>query len=192
MKLVLASSSPYRKAQLATLHLPFESTSPAIDESPLPNEAPETVAIRLAVTKARAVCQMHPGSLIIGSDQVACSEGILLGKPGTRDKAVAQLRWLQGKQVMFYSAIALLNSENGDLQQHTTKTLVHYKALTDNEIDCYLDYDKPYDCAGSFKIESLGIALLSSVESNDPTALVGLPLIALTAMLVNAGMNPLR
>jgi septum formation protein len=192
MQLVLASSSPYRKKQLATLGLSFICANPDIDESAKIDETPDKLALRLAVQKAQAVSSLHPTAIIIGSDQVACFEDKLIGKPGNKNAAVEQLRALSGKKVFFYSAIALLNTNNNTLQQHITETVVCYRTLSEQQISYYLECDEPFDCAGSFKCESLGIAILESVTSNDPSALIGLPLIALTEMLFRAGLSPLE
>ena len=192
IQLVLASSSPYRKKQLATLGLPFICVNPDVDESVNTDETADKLALRLAVQKAQAVSSLHQEAIIIGSDQVACFEGKMIGKPGNKDAAKEQLIWLSGKKVFFYSAIALLNTHNNTLQQHITETVVCYRTLSEPQIAYYLEYDQPFDCAGSFKCESLGIAILKSVTSNDPSALIGLPLIALTEMLFRAGLSPLE
>ena len=189
MNVVLASSSTYRKAQLATLKIPFEYCSPDIDESAQLHEAADALAVRLAVLKAQAVGKRHPQALILGGDQTAYCEGTLLGKPGDYDHAKLQRQWLRGKKVVFYSALALLNTVDGALQTHMTETTAHYRLLSDAQIEYYLHHDQPFDCAGSFKSEALGIAILSSVTSNDPSALIGLPLIALTRMLHEAGLD---
>lgn len=192
MQIVLASSSSYRKKQLQTLGLDFICASPDIDESRHDNESARKLALRLAVEKARIVGKKYPAALVIGSDQtVACVEQIL-GKPGSFAAAVNQLQQLRGKQATFYSAIVLLNTVDNTLQQDVIETTVRYRQLTDEQITAYLERDKPFDCAGSFKSEALGIAILESVQSNDPTALIGLPLIALTRMLDLAGIDVLQ
>lgn len=192
MKIVLASSSAYRKSQLATLGIPFECISPEIDETPIPDEQPASLASRLARQKALTIShKMTVPTLVIGSDQTACCDGKLFGKPGTYQKAFEQLAWLSGKKATFYSAVALHDSRNNDLHHQVTETIVHYRKLSALQIEHYLATDKPFDCAGSFKCESLGIAILASVCSNDPSALVGLPLIALTTMLAEAGLDVL-
>lgn len=196
MQIVLASSSAYRKTQLQTLGLPFSCTRPDIDESRQDNENASAMALRLAAGKARAVAAQYPDALIIGSDQTVAFGDQILGKPGSFDAAVRQLQLLRGQTVIFYSAVALLDSrsnvmQQNALQQQVTETVVRYRQLSDAQITHYLERDKPFDCAGSFKSEALGIAILESVRSDDPTALVGLPLIALTTMLIRAGAAPL-
>lgn len=191
MPLVLASSSRYRHAQLQTLGIPFICAAPAIDESPGAHESASQLAARLAVEKARALSDRFPDSQIIGCDQTVAFGERILGKPGSIDAAVAQLQQLRGKTVIFHSAIALLNTVDGSVQQQVIDTTVRYRLLSDAQIHAYLERDRPFDCAGSFKSESLGIAILDSVNSDDPTALVGLPLIALTRMLANTGIDVL-
>ncbi len=191
MPLVLASSSRYRQAQLQTLGVRFICATPAIDESRRTQENARQLAARLAVEKARAVSNRFPGSQIIGCDQTLAFGERILGKPGSFAAAVAQLQQLRGETVVFHSAIALLNTVDGSLQQQVIDTAVRYRRLSDAQITHYLERDNPLDCAGSFKSESLGIAILDSVSSEDPTALVGLPLIALTQMLANAGVDVL-
>lgn len=191
MQIVLASSSAYRKTQLETLGLPFSCARPDIDESRLDNENASTMALRLAAEKARAVAAQHPAALIIGSDQTVAFGEQILGKPGSFDAAVRQLQLLRGQTVIFYSAVTLLDSRSNAIQQQVIETAVRYRELSDAQLIHYLERDKPFDCAGSFKSEALGIAILESVRSDDPTALVGLPLIALTTMLANAGTAPL-
>lgn len=192
-RLILASSSPYRRALLERLRVPFDVAVPALDESPLPGEAPAATALRLAEAKARAVASRAAepdGSrdlLVIGSDQVATFDGNQIGKPGTHDKALAQLQAMRGRVVEFHSALCLFDSARGVAQTDDIVTRVRFRNLTDTELDTYLRAEEPYDVAGSAKSEGLGIALLESVESDDPTALVGLPLIALTRMLRAAG-----
>lgn len=191
MQLVLASSSAYRKKQLETLGLPFSCVKPDIDESRINNENAHDMALRLAEEKARAVTKKIPNSLIIGSDQTVAFSEQILGKPGSFDAAIKQLQLLRGQTVIFYSAVALINTANDSVQKQVIETQVRYRHLSDVQIVAYLERDKPFDCAGSFKSEALGIAILESVRSDDPTALVGLPLIALTTMLRNAGLAPL-
>ncbi len=191
MQLVLASSSAYRKKQLETLGLPFSCVKPDIDESRINNENAHDMALRLAEEKARAVTKKIPNSLIIGSDQTVAFGEQILGKPGSFDAAIKQLQLLRGQTVIFYSAVALINTANDSVQKQVIETQVRYRHLSDVQIVAYLERDKPFDCAGSFKSEALGIAILESVRSDDPTALVGLPLIALTTMLRNAGLAPL-
>jgi septum formation protein len=189
-RLILASSSRYRQELLSRLRLPFEVVVPNIDETPRHGEAPETTALRLAEAKAQAVAALHPGTLIIGSDQVATMDGLQIGKPGTHDKALGQLKMMCGRRVVFHTALCLLDSRSDAalaLQIDNVQTFVTFRDLPDNELDAYLRIEQPYDCAGSAKNEGLGIALIEKIESNDPTALTGLPLISLTGMLRNAG-----
>lgn len=184
-RIVLASSSPYRRDLLARLGLPFEVRVPAVDEAALPGEAARETALRLAQAKARAVAPDCPGSLIIGSDQVAVLDGMALGKPGTHANAVAQLKSMRGKRAVFHTALALFNTATGALQSAEVPTTVRFRSYDDSEIERYLVSERPYDCAGSARIEGIGIALVAAVESTDPSALIGLPLIALTTMLRN-------
>ncbi|TWG85476.1 septum formation protein [Cupriavidus gilardii J11] len=185
--LILASSSRYRRELLERLRIPFEVAVPDIDETPLPAEAPEQTALRLARGKADAIAARHPGALVIGSDQVATLDGVQVGKPGSHDKALAQLRWMRGRTVVFHSALCLLDSRSGEAQLRDVLTQATFRELDDAELETYLRLEQPYDVAGSAKSEGLGIALLERVESDDPTALIGLPLIALTTMLRRAG-----
>ena len=189
--LVLASTSPYRRELLSRLGLPFSVASPDTDESPRPGEAAEALALRLAEAKARAVAPAYPQALIIGSDQVAIANGKIYGKPGTHERAVAQLQELSGQSVNFYTALCLYDSRNGSRQICGVPTQVKFRSLSNSEIEHYLAREPAYNCAGSAKSEGLGIALLDSLSGDDPNALVGLPLIALCAMLRQAGMNPL-
>lgn len=189
--LVLASTSPYRRELLSRLGLPFSVASPDTDESPLPGETAEALALRLAEAKARAVAPAYPQALIIGSDQVAIANGKIYGKPGTHERAVAQLQELSGQSVNFYTALCLYDSRNDSRQICGVPTQVKFRSLSNSEIENYLAREPAYNCAGSAKSEGLGIALLDSLSGDDPNALVGLPLIALCAMLRQAGMNPL-
>jgi septum formation protein len=191
MQIVLASSSAYRKQQLETLGVPFVCARPDIDESRQDNEDASTMALRLAAGKARAVATQYPDALIIGSDQTVAFGEQILGKPGSFDAAVRQLQQLRGQTVIFHSAVALINTSDDSVQQQVIETTVRYRQLSDAQITRYLERDKPFDCAGSFKSEALGIAILASVRSDDPSALVGLPLIALTTMLNHVGAAPL-
>lgn len=191
LPLVLASTSSYRRELLTRLQIPFAVIAPQIDETPLPEEAPQATALRLSQLKARAAQADYPRALIIGSDQVATLEGHRIGKPGTHDKAFEQLRRMRGKSVVFHSALALFNSASGHLQTACVATTVHYRDLTDAQIECYLNKDVPYDCAGSARIERLGIALIEKLEETDPSALIGLPLIALIRMLAAEGLDVL-
>lgn len=190
--LLLASSSPYRRELLARLGLPFESASPDIDETPTPGEPAEELATRLAQHKAQALAEQYPEHWIIGSDQVAClPDGTLLNKPGTHGQAVQQLSRSSGHTVLFLTGLTLLDSRSGAAQTHCERFSVHFRDLTPAEIEAYLHIEQPYDCAGSFRMEGLGITLFSRMEGSDPNSLIGLPLIALTDMLRNWGRNPL-
>ena len=191
MKLVLASTSRYRLELLSRLHLPFEVLAPDVDETPLPDESPSATALRLSVLKAQAAAGAYPDALIIGSDQVLMLDSEQLGKPGSYDKAFAQLKKMQGRAMVFHTALTLLNSGTGRAQTRDVPTVVHIRPLTDTQIEAYLKKETPYDCAGSAKSESLGIALMTRMDSPDPTALIGLPLMALTEMLMNEGVDVL-
>jgi septum formation protein len=186
--LVLASTSRYRRMLLERLRLPFAVVAPDADETPREGEAPAATAFRLAEAKARSVAAAHPGALIIGSDQVADLEGQAVGKPGTHDAAMAQLRRLSGQTVVFHTGLALFDSRNGACQTAMVDVRSVFRHLSAAEIDAYLRREQPYDCAGSVRSESLGIALFERIESDDPTALIGLPLIRLTSMLRAAGI----
>lgn len=185
--LILGSSSPYRRELLARLRIPFDVAVPDIDETPLAGEAPEATALGLSRRKADAIAARHPGALVIGSDQVCMLDGAQIGKPGSHEKALAQLQQMRGRTVTFHSALCLLDSRTGEAQLADVQTRATFRDLPDAELDAYLRLETPYDCAGSAKAEGLGIALLARVESDDPTALIGLPLIALTGMLRAAG-----
>ena len=187
--LVLASASPYRHELLARLHLPFEVTAPDIDETPLNGETPQALALRLACAKARAVRHAWPDALIIGSDQVAVSGNALLNKPGNFKNAVAQLKLMRGTAVHFFTALCLLNARTGREQTALIPVTVHMREYDDEQIKRYLRTEEPYDCAGSARIEGLGITLVAKIEGDDPHALIGLPLIALCDMLQNEGLN---
>lgn len=186
--LILASTSPYRRELLHRLGLPFEVASPQTDESRWPGESPEAMALRLSEAKARAVAVAHPDALIIGSDQVATVDGLIYGKPGSHERAVDQLRVLSGKTVNFYTGLCLYNARTGVVEVCGVPTLVTFRNLTDEEIERYLRREPAYDCAGSARSEGLGIALLSRIAGDDPNALVGLPLIALCALLRRQGV----
>lgn len=188
MKLVLASTSAYRRELLTRFGLPFEIARPDIDESPLPDEAPRATAERLAIEKAKAVAAQFSDALIIGSDQVASMGSQRFGKPGTVDRAVAQLRSMSGQTVIFDTALALINTRSGRIQVEVIPTEVRFRALSDDEIVRYVERERPLDCAGSAKSEGLGITLLDALRGDDPNALVGLPLIALARMLRNEGL----
>lgn len=185
--LILGSSSPYRRELLARLRMPFDVAVPDIDETPLAGEAPEVTALRLSRSKAEAIAARHPGALVIGSDQVCTLDGAQIGKPGSHEKALVQLQQMRGRTVTFHSALCLLDSRTGEARLADVQTRATFRDLSDAELDAYLRMETPYDCAGSAKAEGLGIALLARVESDDPTALIGLPLIALTGMLRAAG-----
>lgn len=189
--LILASTSRYRRELLSRLRLPFQVQAPDVDESPLSGETPAALAARLALAKARAVARRFPDAVVIGSDQVADLDGESIGKPGTHDCAVAQLQRMSGKDVVFQTALAVVCLESGFVGQDLAPVHVRFRALDDAEIDAYLRAEQPYDCAGSAKSEGLGISLLSAIESDDPTALVGLPLIRTCALLRQAGLDPL-
>ena len=188
-KLILGSTSVYRRELLTRLRIPFSVESPHVDETPLPGEHPAALASRLALAKARAVAQRHPDSVVIGSDQVADLEGLPLGKPGNHERAVAQLRQMRGKVVVFQTAVAVVCLQSDFCQQALAPVQVRFRDLTDGEIENYLRLEQPYDCAGSAKSEGLGIALLDAIDSDDPTALVGLPLIRTSSMLRAAGIQ---
>lgn len=187
--LILASSSIYRRELLTRLCIPFSIESPEVDETPLPEEAPEHTAKRLAEAKARKIGQQHQNALIIGCDQVAVLDGIQLGKPLVHDVAMNQLRMMQGRSVVFHSAICLYNSQTGNLQSAVVPYEVKFRRLDDTEIERYLRKEQPYHCAGSAKSEGLGIALIEHMRGDDPNALIGLPLITLINMLKLEGVN---
>lgn len=187
--LILGSTSRYRRELLSRLRLDFDVIAPQVDETALPGEAPRALALRLAAAKARAVAAHHPGALVIGSDQVADLAGEPLGKPGTHERATAQLRRMRGQVVVFHTAVSVVCQATGFAQVDLAPVRVRLRDLSDAEIERYLRAEEPYDCAGSARSEGLGIALLESIESDDPTALVGLPLIRTCRMLRAAGMT---
>lgn len=187
--LVLGSTSPYRRALLDRLRLPFEVVAPLVDETALPGENCEALALRLALAKARAVADRYPRAVVIGSDQVADLEGQALGKPGCHDRAAEQLRLMRGRSVVFQTAVAVVCAHTGFQQMELASVHVRFRSLSDPEIEAYLRAEQPYDCAGSAKSEGLGICLLDSIDSDDPTALVGLPLIRTCRMLRAAGIQ---
>lgn len=189
LTLVLASTSRYRRELLERLKLPFQTVSPGVDETPLSGEAPAATAGRLALAKAQAAHARFPRSLIIGSDQVAFCEGVRLDKPGDHAGALRQLRHSSGKSVSFITAIALVNTASGRTQTKLVPTEVRFRKINDREIERYLQAEPVYDCAGSAKAEGLGISLVDSIQSSDPTALIGLPLIALSEMLRNENLS---
>lgn len=189
-RLILASSSAYRRELLSRLGLPFEAIAPDLDETPLPGETPPATALRLARAKAEAVGRLHPDALVIGSDQVATLDELQIGKPGDHARALAQLQLMRGREVIFHTALCLWDGRApGAVQLENVQVRVRFRDLPDAELDAYLRIEQPYDCAGSAKNEGLGIALLDSIHSTDPTALTGLPLIALTGMLRQAGVR---
>ncbi|WP_341887603.1 Maf family nucleotide pyrophosphatase [Variovorax sp. YR752] len=189
--LILASTSRYRRELLERLRLPFDVLSPQVDETPRPGEAPARLAARLADAKAAAVAALHPDAVVIGSDQVADLDGEPVGKPGTHERAVQQLRAMRGRSVVFQTAVAVHRAASGYVGAALAPVTVRFRQLSDAEIEHYLRTEQPYDCAGSAKCETLGIALLDAIESDDPTALVGLPLIRTSALLRAAGIDPL-
>ena len=186
--LVLGSTSPYRRELLARLRIPFEVAAPEVDETPLTGESPRALAERLALVKARVVASAFPHAVVIGADQVADLNGLPLGKPGDHPRAVAQLRQMRGQTVIFQTAVAVVCLESGFEQTGLAAVAVRFRDLSDHEIENYLRAEQPYDCAGSAKSEGLGIALLESIDSDDPTALVGLPLIRTCKMIRAAGV----
>ncbi|MGG7054246.1 Maf family nucleotide pyrophosphatase [Nitrosomonas sp. ANs5] len=186
--LILGSSSVYRRALLERLQIPFKTANPAIDESALPDETPAATALRLAQNKARAVAEIFPDALIITADQVAVLEGIQLGKPLNHANATRQLRLMRGKEVIFHTALCLLNSRSDHLQSRIVPCSVKFREMTDLQIAGYLAKEQPYHCAGSAKTEGLGIVLIERIMGDDPNALIGLPLIALTEMLMLEGV----
>lgn len=189
--LVLGSTSRYRRELLARLRLPFETDAPRVDESPQPGETPAALALRLALEKGREVASRHPGAVVIGADQVCDLDGEPIGKPGTHERAVQQLRRLSGRRAVFQTALAVLRPASGFERALLAPVTVHFRSLSEAEIEAYLRLEQPYDCAGSAKCETLGIALLDAIDSDDPTALVGLPLIRTTMLLREAGIDPL-
>jgi septum formation protein len=189
--IVLASTSRYRRELLARLGHPFEVVPPDVDESPLPGERPADTASRLALAKARAVAGRYRDALVIGADQVADVDGIAVSKPGNHADALTQLRRLSGRMIVFHTAIAVVDAASGRAGSRIVDVRSTFRALGDEAIERYLQRERPYDCAGAVKSESLGIALFESIESTDPTALIGLPLIALVDLLREAGFDVL-
>jgi septum formation protein len=187
--LVLGSTSRYRRELLERLRIPFEVAAPHVDEAPLPGEAPLALAQRLALAKAQAVAAQYPHAVVIGSDQVADLHGEPLGKPGTHARATDQLRRMRGQVVVFQTALAVVCLETGFVQQDVAAVRVLFRDLSDAEIEAYLIAEEPYDCAGSAKSEGLGIALLERIDNDDPTALIGLPLIRTARMIRAAGVK---
>lgn len=189
--LILASTSRYRRELLERLRLPFEVVAPLVDETPLPGETPAALAQRLALAKAQAVAARRPQAVVIGSDQVADLDGEPIGKPGTHERAVAQLQRMRGRRITFQTAVAVVRADRAFARVQLVPVHVHFRDLRDREIEHYLRTEQPYECAGSAKCETLGIALLDAIDSDDPTALVGLPLIRTCALLREAGLDPL-
>lgn len=187
-RLVLASTSPFRQALLGRLGVPFETAAPSIDESIHAGESPQQLVQRLSCLKARAVTATHPNSLIIGSDQVACVQERILGKPGNRENAIAQLELASGKEVVFHTGLCLLNSRANSEQVICESFKVHFRRLSREQIERYVDREKPFGCAGSFKSEAFGIVLFTRLEGDDPNSLIGLPMIRLVDMLNNEGI----
>jgi septum formation protein len=190
-RLILASTSRYRRELLDRLRLPYAVVAPEVDEQPLPHESPADLSERLALAKAQAVARRFPQAVVIGSDQVADLDGEPIGKPGTHVKAVRQLTLMSGRTVVFHTALAVVRAGDGFARSARVPVVVRFRDLSAAEIDTYLRLEQPYDCAGSAKCETLGIALLSAIESDDPTALVGLPLIRTCELLRAAGIDPL-
>jgi septum formation protein len=188
---ILASTSRYRRELLQRLRLRFEIFTPEVDETPRDHEAPAALSERLALAKAQAVARFHPDAAVIGSDQVVDLDGRPVGKPGTHARAVAQLQAMSGRRIVFHTAVAVVRHSVGFAQVRRVPVAVQFRRLSAAEIEAYLNAEEPYDCAGSARSESLGIALLEAIESNDPTALVGLPLIETCALLRSAGVDPL-
>ncbi len=189
--LILASTSPYRRLLLERLRLPFTAEAPGVEEAALPGEEPGTLALRLARAKAAAVSRRHPGAVVIGSDQVAECRGRVLGKPGGPERAREQLALASGTTVVFHTAVALAHADGETVDMHTDLTRVRFRRLDAREIERYVALDEPYDCAGSFRSEGLGVALFEAVESEDPTGLVGLPLVWVAGALARAGLSVL-
>jgi septum formation protein len=190
--LILASTSRYRRELLQRLALDFDAIAPDVDETPQADEAPAKLAMRLALAKAEAVALRHPDAVVIGSDQVADLDGSPIGKPGDHIRATAQLRAMRGRTVVFQTAVAVVCRASGFSDASLASVSVRFRDLHDDEIEHYLRTEQPYDCAGSAKVETLGIALLDTIDSDDPTALIGLPLIRTCALLRRAGIDPLR
>ncbi|PUE32307.1 septum formation inhibitor Maf [Limnohabitans sp. Jir61] len=187
--LILGSTSRYRRELLQRLRVPFDVVSPDVDETPLPSEAPQALATRLALAKAKAVAALHPSAVVIGSDQVADLNGEPLGKPGTHERAVSQLQLMRGQTVVFQTAVSVVCQASGFEQTELAQIKVRFRELSDAEIEAYLRAEEPYDCAGSAKSEGLGIALLDAIDNDDPTALIGLPMIRTARLLRAAGID---
>ena len=193
LRLILASTSRYRRELLERLRIPFDVVPPQVDETPLAAEPPSALSERLALAKAQAVARLHPQALVIGSDQVADLDGVPIGKPGDHGRAVQQLKAMRGRKVVFHTALAVVRPSTGYVGTARVPVDVHFRAdLSDGQIEAYLRAEQPYDCAGSAKAEGLGITLLDAIRSDDPTALIGLPLIRTCALLRAAGLDPLQ
>ena len=190
-RLILGSTSPYRRELLQRLRLLFDCVAPQVDETSLPGELPADLAPRLALEKAHEVARRSPGAVVIGADQIAELDGLAIGKPGNHARAVAQLQSMSGRSVVFHSAVAVVRPDQAYARVLTAPVTVRFRSLSQAEIEHYLRLEQPYDCAGSAKCETLGIALLASIESDDPTALVGLPLIRTCELLRAAGIDPM-
>lgn len=190
-RLILASTSPYRRTLLSRLRLPFEPVNPGVDEFPRPGESPRGLALRLAGSKAEAVAKLHPDAWVIGADQVADVDDEVMGKPGTAEGAYYQLAKCSGRMVTFHTAVRLMHGATGAQETHVDVTRVKFRVLEQAEITRYVERDQPFDCAGSFRSEGLGIALFERLETEDPTGLIGLPLIWLAGALGRAGLDPL-
>lgn len=190
-RLILASTSRYRQELLRRLRLDFDVVAPAVDETPVPGETPAATAQRLAMAKARTVAVAHPTAVVVGSDQVAELDGLPIGKPHTHARAVAQLRSMSGRRVSFHTAVAVVRHDRDFAHCLLAPVVATFRTLSDSEIEHYLRTEQPYDCAGSAKSEALGIALLAAIDSDDPTALIGLPLIRTCTLLREAGIDPL-
>ncbi|MGB0223413.1 MULTISPECIES: nucleoside triphosphate pyrophosphatase [unclassified Marinobacterium] len=191
LPIVLASSSKYRRELLSRILNEFEHASPDIDETPIAGESPEACAARLAQLKAKALAKEFPAHWIIGSDQLATLDQLILGKPLTKERAITQLSLCSGRRVSFLTSLALFNSQTEETREYLEEVVVTFRELSDAEITAYIDREQPLDCAGSFKCEGLGITLFESIESRDPNTLIGLPLIGLNHLLLEAGINPL-
>lgn len=194
VQLVLASTSPYRRQLLARLGLPFDQAKPMVDETPLPGESPLALSLRLAKAKAMALAPQYPQAWLIGSDQVAVCKGRLMGKPGTPQAALSQLQWQRGSVTSFHTAVCLFRADTGESQIQIVSTDVHWlgeSELSDTQLQRYIDLESPLDCAGAAKSEGLGTVLIQQMDTPDPTALIGLPMVALTKMLRAWGLDPL-
>lgn len=188
-RLILGSSSPFRKMLLERLMIPFETSNPDVDETPFDGEPPIKLVERLAIAKAQEIANTNPNALVIGSDQVALHGDEIVGKPHTHERAIEQLRTASGKKIELFTGLALINSTTGSVQSEVVAFTVHFKVLSESTIERYLRKEEPYNCAGSVRSEGLGVALFEKFEGDDPNALIGLPLIRLVAMLENQGFD---